>query len=131
MRLEGKPFGVICNDCKVLGGAIDAEAAEKAANFINLCSSFNLPLVSLCDTPGFMVGPESEAQGAARKMAAMFTAGAKMKAPIVTIFMRNPYCLVIRSNSQRRNISLGSRQSRLSTAPPANAPPCPPYPRRP
>ncbi len=93
MRLEGKPFAVICNDCKVLGGAIDAEAAEKAANFINLCSSFELPLVSLCDTPGFMVGPDSEAQGSAKKMAAMFSAGAKMKAPIVTIFLRKAYGL--------------------------------------
>lgn len=93
IRIEGKPFGVICNDCKVLGGAIDTVAAEKAGEFMTLCSDFDIPLLSLCDTPGFMVGPDSEKEGAARRMGAMFTAGAKMRVPIVTIFLRKAYGL--------------------------------------
>ncbi len=92
-RIEGLPFGVICNDCKVLGGAIDAEASNSAARFLNLCSNFNIPVVSLCDTPGFMVGPESEEQGAVRLMSDLFVAGAKLNAPIFAIFLRKAYGL--------------------------------------
>jgi acetyl-CoA carboxylase carboxyltransferase component len=93
IRMEGRAMGLICNDCKVLGGAIDSEASLKAARFMKLCSNFNLPLLSLCDTPGFMVGPDSEAQGAVSKMSEMFTAGAQFKAPLVTIFLRKAYGL--------------------------------------
>ncbi len=93
MRIEGKPFGLICNDCKILGGAIDAEAASKTAVFLKLCNDFNLPIVSLCDTPGFMVGPESETQAAVSKTADLFSAGAKLRVPLVTIFLRKAYGL--------------------------------------
>jgi acetyl-CoA carboxylase carboxyltransferase component len=93
MRIEGHPFGLIANDNRVLGGAVDATSAGKAAKFLNLCSSFSLPVVSLCDTPGFMVGPDSEAEGAARKMAEFFTAGANLRAPLVCIFLRKAYGL--------------------------------------
>jgi acetyl-CoA carboxylase carboxyltransferase component/biotin carboxyl carrier protein len=60
IRIEGKPFGVIANNPKHLGGAIDAPAGDKAARFMQLCDAFDIPIVSLCDTPGFMVGPEAE-----------------------------------------------------------------------
>jgi acetyl-CoA carboxylase carboxyltransferase component len=93
IRIAGKAFGLICNDCKILGGAIDAAAASKTANFIRLCDSFNLPIVSLCDTPGFMVGPESETHGAVSKTADLFIAGASCKVPFVTIFLRKAYGL--------------------------------------
>lgn len=93
MRIEGHPFGLIANDNRVLGGAVDATSAVKAAKFLNLCSSFSLPVVSLCDTPGFMVGPDSEAEGAARKMAEFFTAGANLRSPLVCIFLRKAYGL--------------------------------------
>ena len=93
IRIEGHPFGLIANDNRVLGGAVDATSATKAAKFLNLCSSFSLPIVSLCDTPGFMVGPESEAAGAARKMAEFFTAGANLRSPLVCIFLRKAYGL--------------------------------------
>ncbi|MDB2594372.1 biotin carboxylase [Porticoccaceae bacterium] len=93
MRIEGHPVGLIANDNCVLGGAVDAVSAAKAARFLNLCSSFSLPVVSLCDTPGFMVGPDSEAEGAARKMAELFTAGANLKSPLVCIFVRKAYGL--------------------------------------
>ena len=63
-RIEGKPIGIIANDPTHLGGAIDGEAADKASRFMALCSTFGIPLVFLCDTPGFMVGPEAEETGA-------------------------------------------------------------------
>lgn len=93
IRIEGQPFALICNDCKVLGGAIDAEAASKTAKFLRLCDSFDIPIVSLCDTPGFMVGPESETQAAVRKTSELFIAGATCQVPIVTIFLRKAYGL--------------------------------------
>ena len=93
VRIEGKAMGLIANDCRVLGGAIDAEAADKAARFITLCNNFSIPLLSLCDTPGFMVGPDSEEQGAATSMAQLFIAAAKLTTPLVTIFLRKGYGL--------------------------------------
>jgi len=93
IRIEGVAMGLMANDCRVLGGAIDAEAADKAARFISLCDQFSIPLLSLCDTPGFMVGPVSEEQAAVRRMAALFIAGAKITVPLVTIFLRKGYGL--------------------------------------
>jgi acetyl-CoA carboxylase carboxyltransferase component len=92
-RLEGKPVAVLCNDCKHLGGAIDGEAAIKAARFLELCNSFQIPLVALGDTPGFMVGPDSEAQGAVSQVSELFIAGSKFTAPLVTVFLRKGYGL--------------------------------------
>lgn len=93
IRIEGRAMGLIANNCRVLGGAVDAEAADKAARFITLCDSFSIPVLSLCDTPGFMVGPESEEQAAVHRMAQLFIAGAKMTTPMVTIFLRKGYGL--------------------------------------
>ena len=86
-------MGLLANDCKVLGGAVDAEAADKAARFIRLCNSFSIPVLSLCDTPGFMVGPASEEQASVRRMANLFIAGAQTTVPIVAIFLRKGYGL--------------------------------------
>ena len=93
IRIEGVAMGLIANDCRVLGGAIDAEAADKAARFVSLCDQFSIPLLSLCDTPGFMVGPASEEQAAVRRMAKLFIAGAKISVPLITIFLRKGYGL--------------------------------------
>lgn len=93
MRLEGRPLGLIASDCRVLGGAIDAAAAEKAARFLRLCSQHGLPIVSLCDTPGFMVGPASEEQAAVRYMSDLFVAGAQLAVPLVAIILRKAYGL--------------------------------------
>lgn len=92
-RIEGRPVGVIASDCRHLGGAIDAEAADKAADFIALCGRFGLPIVSLVDTPGFMVGPDSERQAAARRMARLFAEGAQAPVPWVCVFVRRGYGL--------------------------------------
>ena len=62
-RIEGRPLGVIANDSRHVSGAITSDAADKAARFLQLCDSFGLPVVSLIDTPGMMVGPEAEATG--------------------------------------------------------------------
>lgn len=93
MRLEGRPVGVIANDCHHLGGAVDAEGAEKCARFIQLCDAFNIPVASFADTPGFMVGPKSEAQAAVRRMSSLFVVAASISIPIVAIFLRRGYGL--------------------------------------
>jgi acetyl-CoA carboxylase carboxyltransferase component len=93
IRLEGKPLGLIANDCQQLGGAVDAEAAEKAARFLQLCDAFELPVISLTDTPGFMVGPDSEKQAAVRRMSSLFVTGASITVPLVAIFLRKGYGL--------------------------------------
>ena len=93
VRLEGRPVGLIASDCNVLGGAIDVDAGEKAADFLNLCNGFSIPIVSLCDTPGFMVGPRHEERGAVRRLAKLFTAGAQLTVPLVAIVLRKCYGL--------------------------------------
>jgi acetyl/propionyl-CoA carboxylase alpha subunit len=92
-RIEGRAVGVIANDSRHLSGAIDSDAADKGARFLRLCDLYGLPVVSLCDTPGFMVGPQSEKTGAVRHMARMFIVGANMRSPVVTIVLRRAYGL--------------------------------------
>jgi acetyl-CoA carboxylase carboxyltransferase component len=92
-RIAGRPLGVIANDPARLGGAIDADGADKAARFMQLCDAFGLPLLTLCDTPGFMVGPEAERTATVRHFARMFTTGANLQVPIGTIVLRKGYGL--------------------------------------
>ena len=92
-RVEGRAVAVLASDCRHLGGAIDGESATKAASLYELAERWQLPVVSLIDTPGFMVGPESEAEGAPRLMSDLFIAGAKLTQPIVAIFLRRAYGL--------------------------------------
>ena len=93
IRIEGKPIGLIANDCIHLGGAVDAEGAEKGARFLQLCDAYELPILSLTDTPGFMVGPESDSQSAVRRMCSLFVTGASVTVPVVAIFLRKGYGL--------------------------------------
>ena len=93
MRIEGRPFGLIANNPAHLGGAIDAEAAEKAGRFVHLCDAFELPLVSFCDTPGFMVGPEHEKFATVRRASAMLVAGASISVPVFMVVLRKAYGL--------------------------------------
>ncbi|MGE0046852.1 MAG: acyl-CoA carboxylase subunit beta, partial [Hyphomonadaceae bacterium] len=92
-RIEGRPVGVIANNPKHLGGAIDAEAAEKAARFLQLCDAFDVPVVSLVDTPGFMVGPEHERFAGVRRMSSLFVVGATLDVPLFAIVLRKSYGL--------------------------------------
>ncbi|CAD5108222.1 carboxyl transferase domain-containing protein [Zestomonas carbonaria] len=93
VRIEGKPFGLIANNPAHLGGAIDAVAGDKAARFMQLCDAFDLPIVSLCDTPGFMVGPESEKQATVRHVSRMFVTAASLSVPFFTVVLRKGYGL--------------------------------------
>lgn len=93
IRLEGKPAGLIANNCMHLAGAVDAEAADKASRFLQLCDAYKLPIISLTDTPGFMVGPESDAQAAVRRMSSFFVSFASVTVPIVAIVLRRGYGL--------------------------------------
>lgn len=93
VRLRGEPLGVIANSSVPLGGAIDATAADKVSRFLKLCSAFGLPVVSLTDTPGFMVGPDSEREGSVRRMSALFVTGASLEVPVVTVVLRKGYGL--------------------------------------
>jgi acetyl-CoA carboxylase carboxyltransferase component len=92
-RHAGRPLGVVANDPRHLGGAIDADAADKAARFCGLCDAFGLPLLFLCDTPGFMVGPDAERTATVRHFARMFLAGANLRVPSGTIVLRKGYGL--------------------------------------
>jgi acetyl-CoA carboxylase carboxyltransferase component len=92
-RIEGRPVGVIANNPAHLGGAIDSDGADKAARFMGLCDAFDIPLVFLCDTPGFMVGPEAEKTAQVRHFARMFVVGASIDVPFVTVILRKGYGL--------------------------------------
>jgi acetyl/propionyl-CoA carboxylase alpha subunit/acetyl-CoA carboxylase carboxyltransferase component len=93
VRIEGKPFGLIANNPKHLGGAIDAPAGDKAARFMQLCDAFDIPIISLCDTPGFMVGPEAEKTAIVRHVSRMFVTGASLTVPLFGIVLRKAYGL--------------------------------------
>ncbi len=92
-RIEGRPVGIIANNPKHLGGAIDVEAADKAARFMQLCNAHGLPIVSLTDTPGFMVGPDIEAQAQVRHVCRMFVVAAHLSVPFFAVVLRKGYGL--------------------------------------
>jgi acetyl-CoA carboxylase carboxyltransferase component len=92
-RIEGRPVGVIANNPAHLGGAIDSDAADKASRFVQLCDAFDLPVVSLCDTPGFMVGPDAEHTAQVRHFGRMFVTAASISVPWVTVVLRKGYGL--------------------------------------
>ncbi len=93
VRIGGRPFALIANVAAHLGGAIDADAATKAARHLALADSFGLPVVSLCDTPGFMVGPDAEKAAGVRHGARLFTIGAALGVPVFTVVLRKGYGL--------------------------------------
>jgi acetyl-CoA carboxylase carboxyltransferase component len=92
-RIEGRAVGVVANDPAQMGGAITSEAADKAARFLQLCDAYAVPVVFLCDTPGFMVGPESETTAAVRHMSRLFVVGAGLQTPVCTVVLRKGYGL--------------------------------------
>jgi len=92
-RIEGRPVGLLANNPLHLGGAIDADAADKAARFMQLCNAHGLPLVSLVDTPGFMVGPAIEEKAQVRHVSRMFVAAAHLAVPYFSVVLRKGYGL--------------------------------------
>ncbi len=92
-RVQGQPVGIMANNPHHLGGAIDADAADKAARFMQLCDAHGLPIVSLIDTPGFMVGPEVEAKAQVRHVSRMFLVAAKLRVAMLAVTLRKGYGL--------------------------------------
>ncbi len=92
-RIEGRPVGLIANNPQHLGGAIDADAADKCARFMQLCNAHGLPIISFVDTPGFMVGPEIEQQAQVRHVSRMFIAAAHLRVPLLAVVLRKGYGL--------------------------------------
>jgi acetyl-CoA carboxylase carboxyltransferase component len=92
-RIEGHPVGVIANNPIHLAGAITSAGADKAARLMQLCDAFGLPIVSLIDTPGMMVGPEAEATGLVRHCSRLFLAGGSLRVPLVAVILRKAYGL--------------------------------------
>ena len=93
VRIEGHPMGLIANNPHHLAGAIDSDAADKAARFLQLCDAFDLPLISLMDCPGIMVGPEVEKSALVRHCCRLFNTGANLSVPIFGIILRKAYGL--------------------------------------
>ena len=92
-RIRGRAVGLLANNPLHLGGAIDAEAGDKGARFLQLCDAWGLPVVTLCDTPGLMVGPEVEKTGQVAHISRLFLAGAHFGQPLVTVILRKAYGL--------------------------------------
>ena len=92
-RIEGRSVGFMANNPHHLGGAIDADAADKAARFMRLCNAHGLPVVSLVDTPGFMVGPDAEAQAQVRHVSRLFVTAAALRVPVFSVVLRKGYGL--------------------------------------
>jgi acetyl-CoA carboxylase carboxyltransferase component len=92
-RIEGRPAGLMANNPQHLGGAIDADAADKAARFMQLCNAHGLPLISLVDTPGFMVGPQIEERAQVRHASRLFLAAAHLQVPLLAVVLRKGYGL--------------------------------------
>jgi acetyl-CoA carboxylase carboxyltransferase component len=93
VRVEGRPMGLIANNPTHLAGAIDADGADKAARFMQLCDAYDLPILFLCDTPGIMVGPEAEKTALVRHVSRMFVTSGSLSVPFFTIILRKGYGL--------------------------------------
>jgi acetyl/propionyl-CoA carboxylase alpha subunit/acetyl-CoA carboxylase carboxyltransferase component len=92
-RVEGRAVGIIANNPKHLGGAIDRDGSDKAARFMQLCDAYDIPILMLCDTPGNMVGPEAEKTGLVRHNSRLFIIGANVSVPVFTVILRKGYGL--------------------------------------
>lgn len=93
VRIEGRPMGIVANDPAHLGGALDSDAADKMARFLQLCDAHGLPIITLCDTPGFMVGPDAETTASVRHFSRLFVTAPNLTVPIFTVILRKGYGL--------------------------------------
>ena len=97
IRVEGHPMGVIANNPHHLAGAIDSDGADKGARFLQLCDAFDIPVLSLMDCPGMMVGPDVERTALVRHCVRMFNAGANMTTPLFGVVVRKAYGLGVQA----------------------------------
>jgi acetyl/propionyl-CoA carboxylase alpha subunit/acetyl-CoA carboxylase carboxyltransferase component len=93
IRVEGRPMGVVANNPHHLAGAVDSNGADKGARFLQLCDAFDIPVLSLIDCPGIMVGPEVERTALVRHCTRLFNVGANMTAPFFSVVIRKAYGL--------------------------------------
>jgi acetyl-CoA carboxylase carboxyltransferase component len=93
IRIEGHPFGLTANNNAYIGGAIDSPGSDKVARFWQLCDAFNIPVITLVDTPGMMVGPEVEKTGLVRHCSRLFVTGANLETPRFAVVLRKGYAL--------------------------------------
>src|SRR4029077_7780472 len=92
-RLEGRPVGIVANNTMAMAGAVTAAASDKAARFLQLCDAFDIPIVSLVDTPGYIVGPKAAAEALVRPASRRLVAGAALRVPLVAVILRRGYGL--------------------------------------
>mgnify|MGYP001170486761 CR=1 FL=1 len=97
IRVEGRPMGVVANNPHHLAGAIDSDGADKGARFLQLCDAFDIPVLSLMDCPGMMVGPDVEKTGLVRHCTRMFNVGANMTTPLFGVVVRKAYGLGVQA----------------------------------
>ena len=97
VRVEGVPMGLIANNPHHFAGAIDSPASDKAARFLQLLDAFELPVISLMDCPGMMVGPEVESTGLVRHCARLFNTGANLTVPLFGLVIRKAYGLGVQA----------------------------------
>ncbi len=93
IRIEGHPFGLTANNNAYIGGAIDSDGSDKVARFWQICDAFNIPIITLVDTPGMMVGPEVERTGLIRHCSRLFVTGVNLKTPRFSVILRGGYAL--------------------------------------
>jgi acetyl-CoA carboxylase carboxyltransferase component len=92
-RIQGRPVGFVANNSIHVAGAITSDGADKAARFMQLCDAFGIPIVSLVDTPGMMVGPEAEATALVRHTSRLLVTGAALRVPLIAVVLRRGYGL--------------------------------------
>lgn len=92
-RIEGRPVGIIANNSIHMAGTVTGNASDKAARFAQLCDAFGLPMISLVDTPGYMVGPQQEAQALVRHCCRLLVAGAALTVPTIAVIVRRSFGL--------------------------------------
>lgn len=93
VRIQGIPIGLMANNCQHMAGTIEPDDADKAARFMQLCNTHGLPIISLIDTPGFMVGPDVERRAQVRHVCRMFNTGSHLQVPFFSIVLRRGYGL--------------------------------------
>ena len=97
IRIEGRPIGVIANNPHHLAGAVDSDGADKGARFLQLCDAFDMPVLSLMDCPGIMVGPDHERTALVRHCTRLFNTGANLSVPMFGVIVRKAYGLGVQA----------------------------------
>ena len=93
VRIEGRPVGIIANNNEHLGGSIESFGSDKAARFAKICDSWNIPICTLVDTPGMMIGPEAEKTALVRRTSNLIVTLGNVKTPRFSVVLRKCYGL--------------------------------------